>query len=365
MWFFGRSPFRSPGRGRLHYDRFDAPTLNSEGKVLYWASISIPAISNDECVGAIELFRGSTLVNTQGSTANGFSCMDGGDVWFRYTAPVVGGVVFSTLASDFVTKLGVYRGTCAQPQGSCPGGPVTLWLVANETVYIQVGGSTLPPPHMERGTCVISVQPQYSLASQYPLDAALFSDREGAITMLLRAEDPVPTDPALFHTGLEHAVFSDAGTVAFTGGYSTLPPPTFQQTRSVSAPVRGGVSVRAWSWWRRRSFRSPGAVDRFMPAPKLSGTGGIAYARNDGASLHYGSAVVDTAAAAPGTPEGVRFDFIDQPMVAGPLAPSRSGRRWRGTGSRRRTTRGSGLTRMGTHRGLWNSLPGPGRRRPR
>ncbi len=312
----------TPAGPGLVYDTFDHPTINHSGKVLFWARIAATTPASDECAGAIDIRAGGTFISTVGATdSTAPGCGLHSDAWFRYTSPGAESVRFGTTAMNFVPTLAVYRGDCnALVQEVCGAADTApIALAAGEPVLLRLGYVTAPPA-VSTGTCIVTVRPGPASPPPPPVtlsatDAALFSDRgaAGTFEMILREGAPTGFDPLLVHAALPLPAFNDAGTVGVTGGVLSWPP-TPQPLSATFTNDSSGATVLIET---EVLAPPPDLPDWFLPPPKLSASGEVAYARLDGAGLRYGAEAIASGTPAPGTPEGVNFLFFDQPVVAG------------------------------------------------
>ncbi len=116
-----------------------------------------PAVLNDECVAAIEIFQGvpemfdnSMATNSDplsGPWTCGGTSSNARDVWYRFSIPVDGSVTVDTFGSMFDTRLAIYEGGCgALSLIGCnddSGGlqsQVTFAGICNTTYLARVGG---------------------------------------------------------------------------------------------------------------------------------------------------------------------------------------------------------------------------------
>ncbi len=118
-----------------------------------------PALTNDECAGAIVVPCGTTAFSTCGATTSavGTLCPMFNDVWYCFTTPnCAGTTTVSTCGSPLNTVLDVYSGTCGTlasvgcnddaPAGSpCQFSQqsyVSFTATANTTYWIRVGAAS-------------------------------------------------------------------------------------------------------------------------------------------------------------------------------------------------------------------------------
>ncbi len=115
--------------------------------------VEVPPLSNDRfqdanAIGGVPFGARTRTTGATMQSSEPEGCTPvGGTVWFRYRAPVGGGLVASTDGSDYATTLAVYSGTqlgdlseigCKRdPRGNSS---VALPAIAGATYFFQVGG---------------------------------------------------------------------------------------------------------------------------------------------------------------------------------------------------------------------------------
>lgn len=315
-----------PVDGVRSFHNFEPPILNESGTVGFWARTVIDTIANDECMGAIEIFYGVTSVaNTYASSTALPAWCGNRDVWFRYVCQT--GFSGQTqvrfgIGYPVAPGVAVYSGNCGQLQvvaQTCnTGDGTTFGAIVGTTYYIRVGWTSASetyqrwPYRLEifNGTIV----PSTAMPIPNSRDGGIWIDQGGVPAEVVRdAQTPTfesgTTYRSVFFPGLGNdnsVVFTP---VTRSGGLV----PEITRASLVRAEA-GGVFTRIL---QDAPVEQPITERWLTPIAQIGENGRLAYSLNDGSRVMYGAAQVLRGDAAPGTPAGTTFLFIDQPVESG------------------------------------------------
>ncbi|MGE3108321.1 MAG: choice-of-anchor tandem repeat NxxGxxAF-containing protein [Phycisphaerales bacterium] len=323
----------------------DHAVINDDGHVLYVGMTAINSPGNDECESALEIFPGiMSLGNTYATTTVNPNFCGDRDAWFRFTSPTTGQAGITLRCSGAAPDLRwqVYSGTCEllTPVGSgCAVGQSFLGtLSAGQVYFLRVGSNTMPGSAAGIMTFSISFDGSTGLGAAANFDVFLFIDR-GSAQPVLHQGDATSFDSSLYYRGFSFPALGPGDRVAIP---VTARSPDITEPTGVSlvSGLIGGVLTQEL---RDVAPPSPMFAVWKVPVPQILPDGSTAYSHNAGDLLRIGTRSIDRSQRAPGTPETVLFDFLDQPVVAGRCVAFRS------------TLAGSGINDE-NNMGLWVDL---------
>jgi hypothetical protein len=305
-----------PIDARRVFEVFDDPAINDDGNIVYWAWDSFDTPDNDECAGAIDVSLGTTTLGNHFATPSASPAWCGtDDVWLRFTASsttqhtLYGFLCVGT--TNVIPAVAIYTGTCGaltQVAQNCSTASTTFAAQAGTTYYIRVGSR----PGQEPWTATIDLrdtsQGSYYATPRSHQHALWLQGPSGGPELIVREGDPTPFDPdRTFRSSYFPALGpgDDITVLASTRGNSI----TNEITRASLVRSMGGAVQELY---RDNDVGTP--PNWLAPIPQVNAAGRLAYALNDGSELHYGDTTVLAGEHAPGTPDGVTFQLLEQPV---------------------------------------------------
>ncbi|MGH7184654.1 MAG: carboxypeptidase regulatory-like domain-containing protein, partial [Pseudomonadota bacterium] len=181
----------------------DGRAGSSGAFTLQWSPSSIPA--NDDFADAQVLngAGGKETGSNAGASRERFEPAHAGQaadssVWYRWRAPAAGRAAFTTLGSDFSTRLAVYTGaglaalTAVASSGS--NGAVTFNVAAGMTYHIAVDGGRASDVDSQQGSLLLSFRmlplTNDNFANAQPLEGSVGRREDDSLGATLEAGEP-------------------------------------------------------------------------------------------------------------------------------------------------------------------------------
>ncbi|MBC7773314.1 MAG: hypothetical protein H7210_12520 [Pyrinomonadaceae bacterium] len=330
---------------RVHVS-FDHAVINDDGHVLFLGRTGIDTPANDECAGAIEIFPGLTSLGNSYATTNAMPSWCGVlDSWYRFTATETATISLQASCGFPAHFWQLYSGSCgaltlrSQYCGS-GAGIFSGQITAGQTYYLRVGSRTSAPPPSATGITTFTLRRDTVRADSLPAwDNYLFINRGAGNIPVLHEGDVTSFDPELSYRGLGFGALAGGDAMALSAAARTVAPTEPTGLSLVTGDADGPLTQEL----RDFVLPPPGVNLWRVPIPQLTIDGHSAYTQNAGDLLRVGSRSIASGDAAPGTGDGVTFNFLDQPVIAGRTFAFRS------------TLAGDGLTDA-NNMGLWVDL---------